>query len=54
MWGKEWVVVGIWLGAGEEGVSILPKQNFALILALEQLRGQEGGLGEDRGLEDEV
>ena len=29
MWGKEWVVVGIWLGAGEEGVSILPEQNFA-------------------------
>ena len=28
VWGKEWVVVGIWLGA-EEGVSILPEQNFA-------------------------
>ena len=50
-WEKEWVVVGggIWLGAGEEGVSnFCPEKNFALIIALQQLQGREEGQGEDR------
>ena len=34
VWGKEWVVVGIWLGAGEEGVSIFGLKKTLLLLLL--------------------